>query len=98
VSRARRQGWDGLLHLILSLKNGHGSAATIIERHGSVAKGMPAYEAGTMLGKVLRSLFLLDYLAKPVFRREVHRVLGQGKSVHQLQRAICGVLYHLRGK
>lgn len=33
-------------------------------------------------------MFLLDYLVKPVFRREVHRVLGQGESVHQLQRAI----------
>jgi len=88
VSRAAREGWDGLLHLILSLKNGHGSAATIIARHGSAAKGMPVYEAGTLLGKVLRSLFLLDYLVKPVFRREVHRVLGQGESVHQLQRAI----------
>lgn len=88
VSRAARQGWDGLLHLILSLKTGHGSAATIIERHGSAARGMPVYEAGTLLGKVLRSLFLLDYLVKPAFRREVHRVLSQGESVHQLQRAI----------
>lgn len=88
VSRAARQGWDGLLHLILSLKTGHGSAATIIERHGSAARGMPVYEAGTLLGKVLRSLFLLDYLVKPAFRREVHRNLAQGESMHQLQRAI----------
>ncbi|WP_083274944.1 Tn3 family transposase [Novosphingobium resinovorum] len=88
ISRAARQGWDGLLHLVLSLKAGDGSAATIIERHGSAARGMPVYEAGTLLGKVLRSLFLLDYLVKPAFRREVHRNLAQGESMHQLQRAI----------
>ena len=31
---------------------------------------------------------MLDYLAKPDFRREVHRNLSQGESVHPLQRAI----------
>lgn len=88
ISRLAREGWEGLLHLILSLKTGHSSAATIIDRHGSAAKGTAVYEAGTLLGKILRSLFLLDYLIKPDFRREVHRTLSQGESVHLLQRAI----------
>ena len=85
---AASAGWDGLLHVIMSLKTGHSSAATIIDRHGSAARGTATFEAGTLLGKVLRSLFLLDYLVKPDFRREVHRNLSQGESVHQLQRAI----------
>lgn len=88
IPRLAREGWEGLLHLILSLKTGHSSAATIIDRHGSAAKGTAVYEAGTLLGKILRSLFLLDYLIKPDFRREVHRTLSQGESVHLLQRAI----------
>ena len=33
-------------------------------------------------------MFLLDYLVKPDLRREVHRNLSQGESVHQLQWAI----------
>ncbi|MEQ9152787.1 MAG: Tn3 family transposase [Parvibaculum sp.] len=88
ASRLAREGWDGLLHLVASLEAGYGSPATIIERHGSAAQGTPVYECGTYLGKVLRSLFLLDYLIKPEFRREVHRLLSQGESVHQLQRAL----------
>jgi len=36
----------------------------------------------------MRSLFLLDYLTKPDFRREVHKLLSQGESVHFLQRAL----------
>ncbi len=88
VSRLAKEGWDSLLHVIMSLKTGHSSAATIIDRHGSAARGTATYEAGTLVGKVLRSLFLLDYLVKPDFRREVHRNLSQGESVHQLQRAI----------
>lgn len=87
-SRLARDGWNGLLHLVASLEAGYGSPATIIERHGSAAQGTPVYECGTYLGKVLRSLFLLDYLIKPDFRREVHRLLSQGESVHLLQRAL----------
>ena len=87
-SRLAREGWDGLLHLVASLEAGYGSPTTIIERHGSAAQGTPAYECGTFLGKVLRSLFLLDYLIKPDFRREVHRLLSQGESLHLLQRAL----------
>lgn len=87
-SRLARKGWDGFLHMVASLEAGYGSPATIIERYGSAAQGMPVYECGTYLGKVLRSLFLLDYLIKPDFRREVHRLLSQGESVHLLQRAL----------
>lgn len=88
VGQTARAGWDDLLKLVTSLKAGYGSASTIIDRHGSAARGMPVYECGTVLGKVLRTLFLLDYLVNPGFQREVHRTLNQGESVHPLQRAL----------
>jgi hypothetical protein len=31
---------------------------------------------------------MLDYLVNPEFRREVHRLLAQGESLHALQRAL----------
>lgn len=64
------------------------AAATIIERHGSAARGNPVYECGTLIGKVMRSVFMLDYLVNPEFRREIHRLLAQGESLHALQRAL----------
>jgi TnpA family transposase len=88
ITPTARRGWDGLLHLSASLKLGYGSAVTILDRHGSAAQGTPVFECGTLVGKVVRSLFLLDYLTKPEFRREIHRVLVQGESVHLLQRAL----------
>lgn len=88
INPKARQGWDGMLHLSASLKMGYGSAVTILDRHGSAAQGTPVFECGTLVGKVLRSLFLLDYLTKPDFRREINRVLVQGESVHFLQRAL----------
>jgi len=88
ITPMARRGWDGLLHLSASLKMGYGSAVTILDRHGSAAQDTPVFECGTLVGKVVRSLFLLDYLTKPAFRREIHRVLVQGEAVHLLQRAL----------
>jgi TnpA family transposase len=88
LGRTARSGWGGLQHIAASLQSGYGSAATIIERHGSAARGNPVYECGTLVGKVMRSVFMLDYLVIPEFRREVHRLLARGESLHALQRAL----------
>ena len=88
LGRAARGGWDGFQHIAASLQSGYGSASTIIERHGSAARGSPVYECGTLVGKVMRSVFMLDYLVNPEFRRELHRLLAQGESLHALQRAL----------
>jgi Tn3 transposase DDE domain len=51
-------------------------------------QGRPAYECGNALGKLLRTIYLCDLLGNPGFRRELQRVLNQGETVHELQRAI----------
>ncbi len=40
------------------------------------------------MGKLLRTLYLCDYLSNPVFRVEILDLLNQGEAVHSLQRAI----------
>lgn len=52
------------------------------------AIGDPLHRAAEHLGRLLRTLFLCDYLAIDDFRREIHTLLNRGESVHQLQRAI----------
>jgi len=49
---------------------------------------IPVYNAGDALGRLLRTLYLCDYLSNPVFRMEVLDLLNQGEAVHSLQRAI----------
>ena len=41
------------------------------------------------LGKLLRTIYLCDYLPNTNFRREIHRALNVGESVHELQRTLC---------
>ena len=86
--RAIARGWDGLLRLGASVKHGWYPATEALDRFGSAAAGDPVYEAGDEMGKLLRTLYLCDYLSNPLFRTDVLDLLNQGEAVHSLQRAI----------
>ncbi len=86
--RAIARGWEGLLRLSASVKHGWDSATAALDRFGSAAAGDPVYNAGDGLGRLLRTLYLCDYLSNPSFRLEILDLLNQGEAVHSLQRAI----------
>ena len=86
--RAIGRGWDGLLRLGASVKHGWYPATEALDRFGSAAAGDPVYEAGDELGKLLRTLYLCDFLSNPAFRGDILDLLNQGEAVHSLQRAI----------
>jgi len=86
--RAIARGWEGLLRLSASVKHGWDSATAALDRFGSAAAGNRVYNAGDGLGRLLRTLYLCDYLSNPAFRLEVLDLLNQGEAVHSLQRAI----------
>ena len=78
------ENWDELLRISASISNGTVSAVQILDRFGSAAQGDPIYRASKMLGRLLRTNYLCDFFTKPAFRREIHRVLNRGESVHTL--------------
>lgn len=82
------KGWDGLMRLGTSVKKGWYPATEALDRYGSAARGDPVFDAGDSLGKLLRTLYLCDFLGNPVFRYEILDLLNQGEAVHSLQRAI----------
>src|SRR3546814_15978584 len=73
VGQTARAGRDDLLKLVTSLTAGYGSASTIIERKGNAARGLPVYECGNVLGKVPRTLFLLDHRCTNNSQRKINR-------------------------
>ena len=94
-----RSHWDDLVRVLASINNGTVSAVTALQRFGSAAQGDPIYRAAKQLGRLLRTIYLCDYFTKPVFRREIHRVLNRGESIHTLQHAIhLGAVRHDRGR
>lgn len=72
--RAVGRGWDEFLRLGASVKHGWCPATEALGRFGSAAAGAsagdPVDETGDALGKLLRTLYICDYLSNPVFRTE----------------------------
>ena len=93
------ESWDELVRIAASINNGTTSAVLALERYGSAAAGDRVYEAGRTLGRLVRTLHQCDYMTKPPFRRELHRLLNRGETIHTLQRAIhFGEMPHARGR
>jgi TnpA family transposase len=88
LGRTAREGWHPLVRIAASINGGWCAATTALDLYGAAARGDPVYECGNVLGKILRTIYLCDLLGNPRFRRELRRVLNQGESVHDLQRAI----------
>lgn len=87
-TRAITRGWDSLLRIAASTKNGWCSATYVLDRFGSAARGDDAFQAGDAFGRLLLTRFLGTYLGNPAFRAVNDALLSQGESVHTLQRAI----------
>ncbi len=80
--------WDNLVRLASSIETGHTSATVALARYGSAASDSPTYRAGVHLGRLIRSVYLCDYITSVELRRSIHRILVHGEAVHTLQRAI----------
>ncbi|RDK04976.1 hypothetical protein DN412_39630 [Cupriavidus lacunae] len=92
-------GWDELVRLAASIRSGRVSASLAMQRFGAAAQGDPLHRAVEHLGRLLRTVFLCDYIAIEEFRREIRTLLNRGESVHHLQRAIYyGKVSHERGR
>jgi TnpA family transposase len=83
-----RDGWEEMLRLVASIRLGRASAKEALDRLGSAARGQALHGAAEHLGRMLRTLFLCDYLSNVAFRREIHALLNRGEAVHLLQRAV----------
>ena len=82
------EGWDDLLRLASSVKSGRCSATFALDRFGSAARGEAIFKAGDAFGKILRTIYLCDYLGNETFRTAILKLLNQGESVHFMERAI----------
>ncbi|MEQ5844410.1 MULTISPECIES: Tn3 family transposase [Paraburkholderia] len=80
--------WDEFVRIAASIRSGKCTAVEAIARFGSAAKGQAVYDGGVQIGRLFRSIFLIDYFTNVAFRSELQHVLNRGEAVHTVQRAI----------
>lgn len=87
--------WEDILRIAVSLKLGYISASDLIR--SLFHKGRPSGLAKALinLGRIIKTLFLLNYIDDEEYRRHILKHLNKGESRHSLARS---VYYGRRGQ
>ena len=83
-----REHWDEILRLITSIKQGTVTASLMLRKLGSYPRQNGLALALRELGRIERTLFILDWLQSAELRRRVNAGLNKGEARNALARAI----------
>jgi len=87
-TRAVRGGWDDALRLAASVESGVMPASRALRKLSTHHPESQLYKALREVGRIDKTLFLLDFIADPAFRRRALVGLNKGESYHALARAL----------
>jgi TnpA family transposase len=80
--------WDELLRLAASLRHGWAPASLLLARLQAGSRRNPLAQALQEYGRLVKTNFVLDWLADEELRQRIGRQLNKGEQLHALRRAI----------
>jgi len=80
--------WDRMGQFFASFAAGHTTASVALKRLLACGPRNHFYRAVRELGRVYKTLFILEYLTAPALRRRVRRGLLKGEQLHALARHV----------
>jgi TnpA family transposase len=83
-----RAHWNEILRLATSIKQGTVTASLMLRKLGSYPRQNGVAVALRELGRIERTLFILDWLQSVQLRRRVHAGLNKGEARNALARAV----------
>ncbi len=81
-----RENYDDVLRLAHSIREGTVSASLIMGKLGSYARQNSLATALRKMGRIEKTIFILDYLSSEALRRRIHRGLNKGEAMNELVR------------
>ena len=87
-SKQIRAHWEEIFRLITSIKHGTVTASLMLRKLGSYPRQNGLAVALRELGRIERTLFILDWLQSVELRRRVHAGLYKGEARNALARAV----------
>jgi TnpA family transposase len=85
-----RKEWDEILRFLASLRNGSDIASALIYKLSNCSPKNGLNKALQELGKIERTLFMLDWVKNPELRRTVQIGLNKGEARNALARSVFG--------
>ena len=86
--RAIEEHWDETLRLAASIRAGTVNASTMLRKLAGYPRQNPVARALREIGRVERTLFMLDWFDDPEQRRRTGTILNKGEARNALARAI----------
>ena len=83
-----REQWDPLVRVATSLRARSAPAHVVLDRLAASSPSDRLAKALTMLGRVVKTTYLLHYLHDGALRDRVHLQLNRGESRHELARRL----------
>ncbi|MGC9221811.1 MAG: Tn3 family transposase [Solirubrobacteraceae bacterium] len=80
--------WDELLRLAASLRHGWAPASLLLARLQAGSRRNPLAQALQEYGRLVKTNFILEWLADQELRTRIGRQLNKGEQLHALRRAI----------
>lgn len=87
--------WDEFLRLAASITTRTVAPSTILKRLSASSKSSDLAKALRELGRIERTLFMIEWYSSPVLGRRCQAGLNKGEAAHKLKRA---VFFHERGE
>ncbi|WP_106314979.1 Tn3 family transposase [Legionella pneumophila] len=92
IEASIRKHWEDILRVAVSLKLGHVSASDLIRSLFRKNRPSGLAKAIMNLGRIIKTLYLLNYIDSEEYRRHILIQLNKGESRHSLARTV----YHGR--
>ncbi|MBB5429009.1 TnpA family transposase [Paraburkholderia atlantica] len=83
-----RRNWDEVLRLATSIRQGTVTASLMLRKLGSYPRQNGLAVALREIGRIERTLFILDWLQNVELRRRVHAGLNKGEARNALARSV----------
>ncbi len=83
-----QENFDDVLRLAHSIREGKVSGSLIMSKIGSYARQNKLAAALKEMGKIEKTIFILDYISNEALRRRIQKGLNKGEATNALARAI----------
>jgi TnpA family transposase len=87
--------WNDALRFATSVRTGAASASLLLKRLGAYPRQNGLALALREIGRIERTLFMLDWIERPGLRRQTTAELNKGEARNALVRAVC---FHRLGR
>jgi TnpA family transposase len=83
-----RDNYDDVLRLACSIRDGRVSGSLMMSKLGSYARQNTLATTLREMGRIEKTIFILDYISSETLRRRIQRGLNKGEAMNALARAI----------